>query len=91
MTQKEVFGNAQWIGTGREDICPIIKDTFIWHTGELAEITILGLANFVLLINGKRVHDTYFLPLNSEFEPRNYPSGEELGARAYPEQFNITS
>lgn len=90
MTHQEIFADAKWIGTGKEEICPIIRDVFTYQKGETAHITILGLANFNLFINGKQVHKECFLPLNSEFEPRNHPSGEELGARAYPEQFDIT-
>lgn len=90
MTQKEMFGNGQWIGTGDDDTFPVIRDVFDYYEGETAEINILGFASFVLFINGERAHEEWFLPLNSEFEPRNQPVGEVLGHRAYAEKYDIT-
>ena len=90
MKHSEVFKGAKWIGTANEDICPVIRGKFQYNAGETAKITILGLASFILYINGKRVHNEYFLPLNSEFENRNHPVDEKLRHRAYPEQFDIT-
>lgn len=90
MTQEEIFGKGIWIGNGDDNTFPIIRDVFEYFEGETAEINILGFASFVLFINGERVHDEWFLPLNSEFEPRNQPEGEVLGHRAYVEKFDIT-
>lgn len=91
MKHSEVFGNALWIGAGDEEVLPVIKDIFEYKAGEKAIINILGLATFVLFINGKRVHKEYFLPLNSEFESNNLPKGEVFNHRAYVETFDITS
>ncbi len=90
MEQKELFSEDKWIGADNEEVCPVLRDSFHYETGEKAVLTILGFASFVVYINGKRVHDTYFLPLNSEFEKRQVPPGEELDCRAYPEQWDIT-
>lgn len=91
MKHSEVFGEALWIGVGDEEVFPVIRDVIEFHEGEQAVIHILGLASFVLFINGRRVHEECFLPLNSEFEERNHPAGEVLSHRAYVEQFDITS
>lgn len=90
MIHSDVFSNALWIGTGDEEIFPIIRDVVVFREGENAVINILGLSTFVLFVNGKRVHKECFLPLNSEYEDRNHPKGECLSHRAYVEQFDIT-
>ncbi len=90
MNQQDVFGGAKWIGADNEEVCPVLRDSFVYKKGERAVLTVLGFASFVVYINGKRAHDTYFLPLYSEFEKRQVPPGEVLGCRAYAEEWDIT-
>ena len=90
MNFKDYFGSAEWIGTGCDDDIPIIRDTFQAKAGERAEITVIGFGVFILYINGVRVHDTECLPLVSDFENSDYPKGEVLSHRVYPEVFDIS-
>lgn len=91
MNFTEVFGNAKWIGTGDDRDIPLIFQSFNARSGEKAEITVLGFGVFILYINGVRVHDTECLPLASDFEANDFPSGELLHHRAYIEKFDVSS
>ncbi len=90
MNFKQVFGAAEWIGTGNDADIPIIRDVFAAKAGERAEITVVGFGVFILYINGVRVHDTECLPLASDYENTSYPEGEQLAHRVYPEVFDIS-
>ncbi len=92
MKLSDIFGNAKWIGTKDKDISPIIRDSFILSkVYENIKINIIGLGGYILYINGKKATDKYYLPLNSDFEPRkNYPAGEVLSHRIYSDSFEIS-
>ena len=90
MTFSDFFGKANWIGTGNDLDIPLIYQSFEAKKGETAKITVLGFGVFILYINGVRVHETECLPLASDFEANDYPSGERLNHRAYVEQFDIS-
>jgi len=91
MTQVEMFGNAEWIGTGDDRDIPVILDKFDARKGEKAEITVLGLGVFSVYVNGVRAHDTECLPLDTQFEHIYHrPLGEVQGYRAYPEVMDIS-
>ncbi len=90
MNFSEVFGKAQWIGTGDDRDIPLIYQSFTARRGEAAEITVLGFGVFILYINGVRVHDTECLPLASDFEANDFPPGEKLNHRAYIEKFDVS-
>ena len=94
MTQQEMFGAAVWLGA-REckntDIF-VLKGRFSSRTAKKATLRVLGLGFFHCFINGKRVSDDLFLPLNSEYEPReNFPAGEQLSDfRTYVPEYDVT-
>lgn len=90
MLFKEMFGDAHWIGTGNDNDIPIIKDSFVAKVGERAKITVLGFGVFILYINGVRAHREECLPLATDFEANDFPSGELLAHRVYPEVFDIS-
>ncbi len=91
MTQIEMFGKAEWIGTGDDQDIPVILDKFNGRKGEKAEITVLGFGVFSVYVNGVRAHDTECLPLDTSFEcVYHRPLGEVQGYRAYPEVMDIT-
>lgn len=71
---------------------PILRGKFRVHQPASAELYVLGLGFFHVYINGKEVTDQKFLPLFSDFEPRqDYPKGEKLsGHRIYVPHFDIT-
>lgn len=93
MTQNEMFGEAKWIAAEPENIvaAPLFRKCFDIKAGESAVIRIIGLGAFVAYMNGKRISDEYFLPLNSEYEKCDFPVGEELtGFRTYVTEYDVT-
>ncbi len=106
MKCSEVFGAAQWVCAGayahKTAIVPdpagvphfpVLRSRFSAGTAvKKATLRVLGLGFFHCYINGQRVSEEYFLPLNSDFEPRNnYPVDEVLtGHRIYVPEFDVT-
>lgn len=90
------FKDIKWIGTGKKELPVIIRKEFEFRKGEKAEITVGCMGTFILTVNGKRISDELFLPLNSDFEKRyDIPYGdilfnEELAHRLYCPRFDMT-
>ena len=106
MDQKSVFGQAQWVCAGSyanrySDTLdaggvphfPILRSHF--NTGEVKKATlrVVGLGFFHCHINGREISDDRFLPLSTDFEPReNYPREEKLyGHRIYVPEYDVTN
>jgi len=80
MNQQEMFHGAQWM-TIQDDTqdALILRGHFSVHGAHKAMLRVAGLGFFHCYINGRRVGEDLFLPLNSEYEPRvDYPIGETL-------------
>lgn len=92
MNLKEVFGNAKWIGAEKKESFPLVRSSFsLKSVPESVKINIVGFGTYLLYINGKRVSEEYYLPLNSDYEPRNnHPVDEILGHRTYVDCFEIS-
>lgn len=93
MTQNEVFGAAKWIAASVDNIveAPLFRKSFDIADGERATLRIIGLGTFVAYMNGARISDEYFLPLNSEYEKTEFPVEEELtGFRTYVTEYDVT-
>lgn len=92
MTQNEIFGSAIWVcaDSADENISPVIVKKFSLDCIGKAEIKLIGFGTFTLYVNGRRVSDDLFLPLNSEYERAGWPEGEELSARTYVTRYDIT-
>lgn len=94
MTRSEMFGKALWIGSEDYDKHRIfiIRGHFKLGKVENASIRVLGMGIFHCYINGVRVSDDLFLPLDSEYEPReNFPVNEKLsGFHTYVPQYDIS-
>ena len=92
MKQFEMFGNARWIGTGSSDVsaCPVICKRFFVKGGERATIKLIGLATFELFINGKRVSDELFMPLNSAYQATEATKDLDMRYRVYANVYDIT-
>ena len=70
MKQTEMFGGAAaWVTPGAGRPYPLIRKEFVLPRIRTAEITITGLGNFILSLNGKRVGEDLFLPLYTDYEP----------------------
>lgn len=92
MKQIEMFGEAKWIEANGKDVGSsiLIRRTFEAREGERAKITLIGLGTFVLYVNGKRVSEEYFMPLNSEYDNAGVPEGEVLNYRVYAVEYDLT-
>lgn len=92
MNQNEMFGGAKWICATTDDpsVSPIICRTFTANRGESAKIKLIGFATFELFVNGRRVGDDLFLPLNSAYESTGKPVGEEMRYRTYVTEYDIS-
>ena len=70
MTQREMFGRAAaWVTPGPCRPYPLLRKEFVLPPLKSAKITITGLGNFILSLNGKRVGEDLFLPLYTDYEP----------------------
>ena len=92
MNQQEMFHGAQWMTT--QDTAQdalILRSHFSVHGIRKAMLRVAGLGFFHCYINGRRVGEDLFLPLNSEYEPRvNYPVGETLtGHHIYIPEYDV--
>ena len=89
------FENCQWIGTKTDCVSPIISRSFYTTAGQAATLYITGLGYFEAKINGKSITDWLFLPVVSDYEPRDftkllYPLGDQTTNRLYYYQFDIS-
>jgi len=95
MKQNEVFASAVWV-SAPESVSErhfwILRRKFNVNGVKKASLRVLGLGFFHCYINGKRVSEDYFLPLNSDFEEREIiPLSEKFtGHRMYVPEFDIT-
>ena len=93
MNLQEAFHNAIWVTdpAGTQDAY-ILRGHFSVQNAAKAMIRVIGLGFFHCYINGQRVSDDLFLPLNSEYEPRrNYPVDEKMtGHHLYVPEYEIT-
>ena len=94
MKQNEMFGKALWIAPKDrgEDRFFVMSASFSLEKVKKAALRVIGLGYFHCYINGKRVSDEWFLPLSSDYEPREKdPVGEILaGHRIYVPEFDVT-
>ncbi|MBQ9951172.1 MAG: family 78 glycoside hydrolase catalytic domain [Clostridia bacterium] len=93
MNQQQVFGNAVWLGAaGGKDGFYVLRGRFCASGVKRAVLRVLGLGFFHCYINGKRVGEDLFLPLNTDFEAReNYPVDEIVaGHRIYVPVYDVT-
>lgn len=96
MDMTSVFGKAKWISApeknGSVPMYQIARSSFSLLNIKKATLRVVGLGFFHCYINGKRVSNDFFLPLSTDFEPReNYPIEEILsGHRIYVPEFDVT-
>lgn len=82
MNHQEMFGSARWIGCGKQSDTPCIRADFAAPQEPRGTITICGLGLFELYVNGLRVGEELFVPVVSDYCPRNMPKD----GRPFPEQ-----
>ncbi len=93
MNQVEMFGSAKWIGADKDSTAAsiLVRRDFNIKKNCTAKLKLIGLGTFEIYINGKRVSEDYFLPLNSEYENIDCPKGEELEYRIYATEYDVSS
>ena len=93
MNLHEAFHNAIWV-TSKDEAqdAYILRSHFTVHNASKAMIRAVGLGFFHCYINGQRVGEDLFLPLNSEYEPRaDWPVNEQLTSHhIYVPEYDIT-
>ena len=91
MEFSEAFGEAKWIMATSPETFPVIRKNFeISGDVKKATIDIVGFGAFVFYLNRKLGTEDLFLPLNSDFEEREFPIGEVLDKRVYVSNYDIT-
>lgn len=96
MLKKVDFGNAKWISTEIKAFPVNIQSEIYIAENEKATITIGCMGTFKLYINGEKVSDDLFLPLNTDFEERynieygDLPFEEQLAHRLYCPCYDIS-
>ena len=66
---------ARWIAPDRESASPVIRREFLIGSGEdtsRAKLYITGLGFFEAYLNGRKLGDEYFQPLQTDYEPRAF-------------------
>jgi len=94
MNFKELFGDAVWVSPNGKSDTPYIRGEFLLKKEiKKAEIIICGLGFFELTINGVKVSNDLFTPVNSDYHPadrhcsRKY--GEVLSHRIYCMKYDV--
>lgn len=94
MTQQEMFLNAKWLGADdySQNNFFALRGKFTVNKVKKATLRVIGLGFFHCCINGERVGNDLFLPLNTDFEERkNFPVDEIIsGHRIYVPEYDIT-
>ena len=95
MNQADLFGRAVWLtakACKNTDIF-VLQGHFSLNAPKKATLRVLGLGFFHCYINGARVGEDLFLPLNTEYEPREcFPTEEVLsGFHTYVPEYDVTS
>ena len=93
---ENIFEKSVWIGADKNYSSPIISRSFILESFKKVRLFITGLGYFSPKINGLSVTEEYFLPVASDYEPRNfrkflYPLSDTTTNRIYYYEFDITS
>lgn len=105
MDLRSMFGQARWVCAGNYASMdpgapdkngtphfPILRSHFSAVNVKKATLRVVGLGFYHCYINGKEISDDRFLPLSTDFEPRNhYPVDEKLtGHRLYVPEYDVT-
>ena len=94
MTHELMFGKARWLGCDGVTRTPLLRASFDAPRVKSAQITICGLGYFRLYINGVPASDDLFVPVTSDYAPRDItvngqPFDEVLRHRCYCLQYDV--
>ncbi len=87
--------SAQWVTIPESFESGVISRSFCVKTPIKAEILISALGFYILYINGKRINNGYFQPLNSLFRERDlsslsYAINDQFTYRCYYDKYDIS-
>lgn len=90
------FGLAKWIGGDTSTGSPIIIRRFFADKVKKATLFVTGLGYFEAKVNEHSVTDARFIPVFSDYEPRNlksfnYPLYDETTHSVYYYEYDVTS
>ncbi len=93
---RNVFEKSLWLGTDKNYSSPIIFRSFYLESFRKVSLFITGLGYFDAKINGLPVTEQYFLPVASDYEPRDfakflYPINDTTTNKIYYYEFDITA
>lgn len=89
--------DAKWISADGACEAPLFRGVFELPKVRKASVTIAGLGIYEMHINGKRVGEDLFLPLNTDFHEREnvmycgYPFEEQMRHRLYCPVYDVTA
>ena len=95
MRHEDFFGSAKWIEASDVVNMPLFRKSFDAGKVKNAKLNIIGLGVFVAFMNGKRISNDLFVPLNTDYHKRRFlavghPFEEELRHRMYVCSYDVT-
>lgn len=95
MTQQQLFAEARWMTPDADDLTPLCRQAFAAPAAARATLTICGLGFFEAWLNGQKVTQDLFVPLNTNFHPRpmqvnDRPFAEEMACRLLCCRYDVT-
>jgi hypothetical protein len=97
MQFRSMFGAAEWVTLPASDADSMLfRAPFVTERPLKAMLTVVGLGVFEAYINGRAVSGDRFLPLNSDYAPREFsvrgnPFGEITAHRLYVPVYDVTN
>ena len=87
--------NAKWITCGMDVSSPVITRRFFAENIKKATLFVTGIGYFEARVNGELLHEEKFLPVVSDYEPRDlskfyYPLHDVVTNRVYFYEFDVT-
>lgn len=94
--KKNPLAAAKWIGGDTETVSPLITRRFDGEKVRKATLFVTGLGFFEAKINGQAVSEGKFVPVVSDYEPRQleqflYPLHDETTHAIYYYTYDVTS
>ncbi len=97
MTFQELFFDAKWMTPSTDCLTPLCRCRFQAPAAASARLTVCGLGFFEAFLNGKAVTDDLFVPLNTNYHPREAFAAqdgstfaEQMDTRILVPQYDVT-
>ena len=90
MTQKEMFGNAEWVSPSEECRNPYLRKSFNIGEFKSAVITVCGLGFYNFYLNGEKATEDLFATFYTNYNEFVTPTERKLGHRIICQKYDIT-